>query len=123
MGYSTDNRSGLGGSAVMIVCRVSIGRVISYALMPTRVYNQTGDGGWHDEINKFADANGYTTGEWWNPRGVWEYCLFDWQNGYNNPWRIRPVYMFNLEKGIAQHIPGGMQHWLFDKNVLKNIFG
>lgn len=123
MGYSSDNRSGLGGSAVMIVCRVSIGRVISYALMPTRVYNQTGDGGWHDEINKFADANGYTTGEWWNPRGVWEYCLFDWQNGYNNPWRIRPVYMFNLEKGIAQHIPGGMQHWLFDKNVLNNILG
>lgn len=123
MGYSSDNRSGLGGSAVMIVCRVSIGRVISYALMPTRVYNQTGDGGWHDEINKFADANGYTTGEWWNTRGVWEYCLFDWQNGYNNPWRIRPVYMFNLEKGIAQHIPGGMQHWLFDKNVLDNILG
>lgn len=123
LAYSGDNRSGCGGAPVMIACRVSMGRVISYALMPDRVYNQTGGGGWHDEINKFADAHGYTAGEWYNPRGVWEYCLFDWQNRYNHPWRIRPIYMINMRTGIAQHITGGMQHWLFDKAVWEDLFG
>ena len=73
MDYSGDNRSGRGGDPVMIACRVSMGWVISYALMPDHVYYQTGGGGNHDEINKFADANGYTMGEWRNPKGVWEY--------------------------------------------------
>lgn len=121
MAYSDDNRSGRGGDPVMIACRVSMGWVISYALMPDRVYNQTGGGGNHDEINKFADAHGYTMGEWRNPRGVWEYCLFDWQKGYNYPWRIRPIYMINIRTGLAQHISGGMQHWLFNKMVLQDI--
>jgi hypothetical protein len=121
MAYSGDNRSGWGGDPVMIACRVSMGWVISYALMPDRVYNQTGGGGNHDEINKFADAHGYTMGEWRNPRGVWEYCLFDWKNGYNYPWRIRPIYVINIRTGLAQHISGGMQHWLFNKLVLQDI--
>lgn len=121
MAYSGDNRSGTGGDAVMIACRVSMGRVISYTLMPDYVYNQAGGGGYHDEINKFADANGYTTGEWYNYRGVWEYCLFDSQNRYNHPSRIRPIYMLNLRTGRAQHVTGGMQHWLFDKDVLEDL--
>ena len=75
-----------------------------------------------DEINKFADAHGYTTGEWFNGY-VWEYCLFDWQNGYNDLWRIRPIYILNLRTGLAQHIRGGMQHWLFYKGVMDNLFG
>lgn len=121
LAYSHGNRSGIGGDAVMIACRVSMGRVISYTLMPDYVYNQAGGGGRHDEINKFADANGYTMGEWYNYRGVWEYCLFDWQNRYNHPWRIRPIYMLNLRTGRAQHVTGGMQHWLFDKAVLEDL--
>ena len=123
LAYSGSNRSGCGGDAVMIACRVSMGRVISYALMPDHVYNQTGGGGKHGEINVFAEGNDYTMGEWYNPRGVWEYCLFDWQNGYNHPWRIRPIYMLNLRTGRAQHISGGMQHWLFDKAVMDDLFG
>lgn len=123
LAYSGSNRSGFGGDAVMIACRVSMGRVISYALMPDHVYRQAGGGGKHDEINKFADANGYTMGEWYNYAGVWEYCLFDWQNRYNHPWRIRPIYMLNLRTGRAQHISGGMQHWLFDKAVLRDLSG
>lgn len=122
LAYSGDNRSGRGGDPVMIACRVSMGRVISYALMPDFVYNQAGGGGWHDEINKFADAHKYTAGEWYNTRGVWEYCLFDWQNRYNHPWRIRPIYMINMRTGLAQHICGGMQHWLFDKAVMEDLF-
>jgi uncharacterized protein YgiM (DUF1202 family) len=121
LAYSGNNRSGIGGDAVMIACRVSMGRVITYTLMPDYVYNQAGGGGKHGEINKFADSHGYTMGEWYNS-GVWEYCLFDWQNRYNHPWRIRPVYMLNLRTGRAQHVTGGMQHWLFDKGVLENLF-
>lgn len=121
LAYSGSNRSGIGGDAVMIACRVSMGRVISYTMMPDNVYRQAGGGGKHDEINKFADANGYTMGEWYNYAGVWEYCLFDWQNRYNHPWRIRPIYMLNLRTGRAQHISGGMQHWLFDKAVLEDL--
>ena len=106
----------------MIVCRVSLGRVISYALTPDSVYNQAGQYGNHAEFNRFADAHGYTTGEWYNGK-VWEYCLLDWQNGYNDLWRIRPVYVLNLRTGLPQHIRGGMQHWLFDAAVWRNIFG
>lgn len=108
LAYSSDDRSGYGGDPVMIACRVSMGRIITYSLMPDYVYKQAGGGGRHDEINKFADAHGYTAGEWYNPRGVWEYCLFDWQNRYNHPWRIRPIYMINMRTGMAQHITGGM---------------
>ena len=121
LAYSGNNRSGIGGDAVMIACRVSMGRVISYSLMPDYVYHQAGGGGKHGEINKFADSHGYTMGEWYNS-GVWEYCLFDWQNRYNHPWRIRPIYMLNLRTGRAQHVTGGMQHWLFDKGVLTSLF-
>lgn len=106
----------------MIACRVSMGRVITYTLMPDYVYNQAGGGGNHDKINQFADAHGYTMGEWYNYNRVWEYCLFDWQNLFNNPWRIRPIYMLNLRTGRAQHVTGGMQHWLFDNGVLKSLF-
>lgn len=122
MDYGDDDRSGLGGDPVMIVCRVSLGRVISYALTPDSVYNQAGQYGNHAEFNKFADAHGYTTGEWYNGK-VWEYCLLDWQNGYNDLWRIRPAYVLNLRTGLPQHIRGGMQHWLFDAAVWRNIFG
>ena len=107
---------------VLIVCRVSMGRVINFSLMPYFVYMQAGNGGDHDRLNKFADEHGYTTGQWYNTRGCWEYCLFDWQNGYNDLWRIRPVYILNLNTGRAQHISGGVQHWLFYRAVWKNIF-
>ena len=106
---------------VMIACRVSMGRVINYSLAPSRVYRQAGQGGNHDELNKFGDSHGYTTGEWFNNRNQWEYCLFDWQNRYNHPWRIRPIYILNFNTGRTQHIRGGVQHWLFDKAVLKDF--
>ena len=122
LAYSGDNRSGIGGDAVMIACRVSMGRVITYTLMPDYVYNQAGGGGNHGKINQFAEAHGYTMGEWYNYNRVWEYCLFDRKDLFDNPWRIRPIYMLNLRTGRAQHITGGMQHWLFDKGVLENLF-
>ena len=122
LGYS-DRASQTGDDSVMIVCRVSMGRVINYTLAPHNVYMQAGRGGNHDVINKFADSHRYTTGEWYNNRQQWEYCLFDWQNRYNHPWRIRPVYVINTQKFRIHHVSGGVQHWLFDKAVLNDIFG
>ena len=100
---------------VVIVCRVSLGRIINYSLAPSRVYKAAGQDGHPPTLNHFAENNGFTTGEWWNERGgYWEYCLFDWQNLYNSRWRIRPVYLFNDRTHFIQHIKGGMTHWTFN---------
>lgn len=105
---------------VFIACRVSLGRIINYALAPNYVEFNTGKYGCHSVLNSYASANGYDTAEWWNG-SYWEYCMFDWQNKYNNPWRIRPIYVFNIETGLAQHIDGGFRHWLFSKMVMNDI--
>lgn len=98
-----------------IACRVSLGAVISYALAPDYVYNQAGQYGKHSVLNNFGLQHRYVTGEWWNKRGgYWEYCLFDWKDKYDHPWRIRPIYVFNMSKNIIQHVDGGMTHWLFN---------
>lgn len=123
-GYAHDPWRLSDDNPVVIACRVSLGRVINYALAPYNVYCQAGQYGKHSELNRYGNQHGYTTGEWWNEGGgYWEYCLFDWQNRYNHPWRIRPVYVLNFRTGRAQHITGGMQHWLFDKAVMEDIFG
>ena len=120
MGYS-DRAGDCRNDPVMIACRVSLGRVINYTLTPSHVYRQAGNGGRHEELNKFCDQHGYTTGEWYNNRGFWEYCLLDWQNHYNDPWRIRPIYVINAKTYLIQHISGGVQHWLFYRKVLENL--
>lgn len=99
---------------IILVCRVSPGRIINYSLAPWYVFNAAGQNGHPPTINRFADNHHFMTGEWWNERGgYWEYCLFDWQNRYNQPWRIRPIYVYNSRTRIIQHIKGGMAHWLF----------
>ena len=105
----------------MIVCRVSLGKIMNYGLAPRYIHSNTGDGGDHALITKYAKEHGYTTGEWWNRYGYWEYCMYDWKNAYNNPWRIRPIYVFNFRTGLAQHIKGGCRHWLFSKMVIRDI--
>ena len=123
-GYAHDPWRLSDSNPVVIACRVSLGRIINYALTPYNVYCQAGQYGKHSELNRYGERNGYTTGEWWNGGGhYWEYCLFDWQNRYNHPWRIRPIYVLNFRTGRAQHISGGMQHWLFDKAVLDDLLG
>ena len=109
-----------GGKPVFIACRVSLGKILNYALAPTYVENNLGDNRRHSVLNNYADKNGYITAEWWNG-DYWEYCMFDWKNRYNNPWRIRPIYVFNLITGFAQHIDGGFRHWLFSQVVINDI--
>ena len=122
MSYATDPNRLSDSNPMMLVCRVTVGRIINYALAPYHVYCQAGQYGRHAELNRYGESNGYTTGEWWNQRGgYWEYCLFDWQNKYNHPWRIRPIYAFNLRTNRAQPIKGGMQHWLFEQEILDDL--
>lgn len=118
--YATDDFRLSDDNPVMIVCRVSLGAVLNYALTP--VYYAAGQYGNPKRLNAYASQHGYTTGEWWNGRGgYWEYCLFDWKDKYNHPWRIRPVYVYNFRTGLVQHIEGAMQHWLFDRVILNDI--
>ena len=113
--YARDSYRLSDNNPVVIVCRVSPGRVINYALAPFRVYNAAGGDGNPAVLNRFAEQNGYTTGEWWNGwGGYWEYCLFDWKNLYNSRWRIRPIYLYNDRTHFIQHVKGGMAHWTFN---------
>lgn len=122
MAYAYDSHRLGDNNPVMIVCRVSLGKILNLRLAPSQVHDNTGPYGDHSVINKYAEKNGYTTGEWWNyDHDYWEYCMFDWKNRYNHPWRIRPIYVFNFRTGLAQHIEGGFRHWLFSKAVLKEI--
>ena len=118
--YSQRAISRTGGVPVFMACRVSLGKIINYAVAPLRVAYNTGGSGNPAVLNKYAEENGYTTAEWWNG-GYWEYCMFDWQNRYNYPWRIRPLYVLNLHTNRAQHINGGMRHWLFDPVIFESI--
>ena len=120
--YAEDPYRLSGSNPVMIVCRVSLGKIINYSLAPYSTYKNAGATGNPAVLNRYAENNGYNTGEWWNQRGgYWEYCLFDWQNRYNHPWRIRPIFVFNFRTGRAQHIESGLRHWLFSKVVMDDI--
>lgn len=120
--YAEDPYRLSGNNPVMIVCRVSLGKIINYSLAPDYVYRNAGANGNPAVLNRYAEKEDYVTGEWWNPRGqYWEYCMFDRQSKYNYPWRIRPIYVFNFRTGRAQHIECGLRHWLFSDMVLKDV--
>ena len=107
----------------MILCRVSLGKVLDLGMAPQHVYNACG----HSDatgVTRWGLDHGYTTGEWWRDRGDdgwWEYCLYDWQNRYNSSWRIRPLYVEDLNKNRVQRIHGGMAHWFFRKKALADL--
>lgn len=105
----------------LIICRVSLGKVIDLGMAPKYVFNQCGSA---DAMGatKWGLDHGYTTGEWWREdRKWWEYCMYDWQNRYNSSWRIRPIYIEDLNNKRVLRIPGGMAHWLFRRMVIKDI--
>ena len=105
----------------MIVCRVSLGKVIDLGMAPKYVYNQCG---YPNAIGatQWGLDHGYTTGEWWRKdEGWWEYCMYDWQNRYNSSWRIRPLYVEDLKSKRVHRAPGGMAHWLFRGLVIKDL--
>ena len=112
--YATDPYRLNDLNPVVIVCRVSPGRIINYSLAPGSVYYSTGYMGKPQKLNSWSQDHRYTTGEWWNAYGgYWELCLFDWQNLYNSRWRIRTIYVYNIRTRLFQHIKGGKAHWSF----------
>ncbi len=107
----------------LIVARVSLGRTLDLGMAPRRIYNLCGYPNALG-VTEWGLKNGYVTGEWWrgdSRAGWWEYCMYDWQNRYNESWRIRPLYVINLSDEIIQRVPGGMVHWLFSKMVFEDM--
>ncbi len=106
----------------MIVCRVSLGRVLDLGMAPTWIFNACGHSNAH-EVTKWGLDHNYTTGEWWRGKGAdwWEYCMYDWNNRYNYSWRIRPLYVEDLLNKRILRIRGGMVHWLFRKMVVQDM--
>lgn len=108
-------------AGAIIVCRVTLGNTLDLGIAPYYVYAQCGKPN-ALEATRWGLENDYVTGEWWrSDAGWWEYCMYDWQNRYNYSWRIRPLYVIDLDDGYIQRIPGGMGHWLFRKLVIKDI--
>lgn len=106
---------------VLIICRVSLGRVLPLSLAPYSVYSKAGYPDAHS-VTSYGLNNGYTSIEWWRgDTGWWEYCLLDWQNKYNESWRIRPISVMSLDSHFFKRIDGGSRHWLFDRMVLKDL--
>ena len=106
----------------LIVCRVTLGHTLDLGLAPYEVFRQCG---FPNALGatRYGLNNGYVTGEWWRPdAGWWEYCMYDWQNRYNDSWRIRPLYVIDLFNNTIQRIPGGMAHWLYRKLVVKDLW-
>jgi hypothetical protein len=106
---------------VVIVCRVTPGKILDLGLAPWHVYRECGNPNAHGVTN-WGLNNGYVTGLWWRPDcRWWEFCLYDRKNRYNESWRIRPLYVINRDDYFIKPISGGMRHWLFDKQVIWDI--
>lgn len=106
---------------VLILCRVSLGRILPMSLAPDEVYRSAGFSNAH-KVTAYGLKNGYTSVEWWrHDCSWWEYCLLDWQNKYNESWRIRPISVIHLKTRFFMRVDGGSRHWLFDKLVLNDL--
>lgn len=64
-------------------------------------------------LTQWAQDNHFTTIEWWREdRRWWEYCMVDHSYDYDNPWRIRPMYVIT-DDGSSKHyrIDGCVRLW------------
>jgi hypothetical protein len=108
-------------SDVIIVCRVTTGRTLDLGLAPWRVYRECGNANAHG-VTSWGLKNNYVTGLWWRPdQDWWEFCLYDYGGRYNESWRIRPLYVVMSDEKFVRPISGGMRHWLFDEQVVRDL--
>lgn len=108
-------------SPVVIICRVTLGSLLPLSLSPNYVYYSAGYPNAHN-VTSYGLKNGYKAIEWWrSDRKWWEYCLLDWQNKYNESWRIRPIMVLNPRSYFFKRTDGGSRHWFFDKMILGDI--
>ena len=105
----------------VIVARVSLGRVLDLGLAPESIFKLCGPFNDTKDITAWGLNNGYVAGEYCHEGEYWEYCLYDFQNRYNHSWRIRPLYVFDIENKTIMRIPKGMTHWLFRSVVIQDI--
>lgn len=106
---------------VVIICRVTFGSILPLSLSPSYVYASAGNPNAH-AVTSYGLKYGYKAIEWWRAdRKWWEYCLLDWQNKYNESWRIRPIFVLNPESYFFKRTEGGSRHWLFDKMILNDL--
>lgn len=109
------------GDPVLIICRVSLGRILPLSLAPDEVFAAAGHPDAHN-VTQYGLDNGYHSIEWWRSDcRWWEYCMLDWQNKYNESWRIRPIMVMNVNSYFFKRIPGGARHWLFDTDILQDL--
>lgn len=103
---------------VIIVSRVTLGKIINLSMTPSYIRNCVGPGG-GDKITKWGLKHGYNTTEWWRVDGSWwEYCLLDEVDNYDESWRIRPIFVryYDSESRFNfKRIWGGMAFWYFSK--------
>ena len=97
---------------VVIICRVTLGRIENLNLHPYICTNWVANRG--HSIMQWAIDEGITTVEWWRTTGVyrwWEYCMVDHSADYDHPWRIRPLYREDACTGKYQRTWGGVGLW------------
>lgn len=107
---------------VIVVSRVTIGWVENLNLhYYMRTLPNTCGGKGH-AITQWAQDNHFTTIEWWREdRQWWEYCMVDHSHGYDNPWRIRPMYVITDDYNSSHYrIDGCVRLW-FIPWLLKNL--
>ena len=107
---------------VVIVCRVTLGRIENLNLHPYICANWVAKRG--HSITQWAMDEGITTVEWWRTTGVyrwWEYCMVDHSADYDHPWRIRPLYREDADTGKYQRTWGGVGLWI--PGIIKDWMG
>ncbi len=97
---------------VIIVSRVSLGRIFNVNIAPKQIRNYVSKKG--AELTNWGLQQNIKTFEWWRENGEWwEYCMIQPAGMYKESWRIRPLYIENLRTGFKERIYKGMAHWLF----------
>ncbi|MBR5433443.1 MAG: SH3 domain-containing protein [Bacteroidales bacterium] len=98
----------------IIIARVSLGRVFNINTSTDDIRNCVACRG--EEITKWGLRKKITTIEWWRKNTRWwEYCMLQQSGIYKKAWRIRPLYIENVNTGSKERIYKGMAPWIFKK--------
>lgn len=102
---------------VMIVSRVSHGRMLNLAYVSKRMRNNVGaDSNKTGRITNYGLKKGYTSVLSWTSNDKvgqkwWELIMLDKEGRYDHKWRIRPLYVIDLNTKERKRIYGGMSLW------------
>lgn len=102
---------------VMIVSRVSHGRMLNLSLLSKRMYNNIGkDSNKTGRITNNSLNKGYPSVYVWaaadgSQHKWWEIVMLDRGGEYDYKWRIRPLYIVGIKDKARRRIFGGMSLW------------